>query len=463
MDMRVPLNTVKSYKNFTEWNQTPSHLKRFFYIGRCVPLQSPLNMLKTAWCDRTACCFALKPVFILVLLFLTACKEDQPHPGYAPEILSPREDAFYFPDETLWVKAIAEPGYGVGFLEVFIDGSSVFGTDQPKVDTLLRNLDLREGAHVLNLKSEDADGNTGEASVGFQVVDNQDRAGAVETFNLESCPGWFFSNWSPDNSSGYDDNHALQSISANATAMVKKQFEESGSVSFYVRSGAGNLEFIVDGQLKSKWFGKEGWGYYAYSVPEGKHVFKWVAEKGGTSIDKVQFTPGIKQHTPGEVYGGGTIFFLDSTGQHGLIAALNDGMYGGNYEIPWGCYGLAITSGSRAQSPADGAGNTLAIVTDCNLEHIAARYCFDLVTTADTHVFDDWYLPAIDELRMLYKNRDKVENLEGEYYWSSTSFSTSAASVIKLSDGKHHGANRNIPNNQGPSVAGIHVRPVRKF
>ena len=420
-------------------------------------------MHKYLWHDTTACACNLHLAYILLLLLLSSCREGQQDLRYLPVILSPREGAYYFPDEALRVVAETEPGAGVISLEVYIDDSFVFETDQLTVDSILRDQKFSEGTHILNVKSVDENGNTGEASVGFQVTATQDEAGDSETFDLESCPGWFFSNWAVDVSDGYDDSYALYSTSGNAAAMVKKQFNESGSISFFVRNGAKNLEFIVDGKLKSRWFGMEGWGYYAYTVPEGSHVFRWFAEGEGAFIDKVEFTPGTEQHTPGEVLGGGTIFFLDSTGQHGLIAAMKDGTYEGNYEIPWGCYGLAITSGNRAQSSTDGAGNTLAIVTDCNMEHIAARYCFDLVTMADAIAFDDWYLPAVNELRLLHANMDKVEDLKGEYYWSSTSLATDAASVIKFSDGKHHGANRNIPNIQGPSVVGIYVRPVRKF
>ena len=147
-------------------------------------------------------------------------------------ILSPREGAYYFPDEALRVVAETEPGAGVISLEVYIDDSFVFETDQLTVDSILRDQKFSEGTHILNVKSVDEDGNTGEASVGFQVTATQDEAGDSETFDLESCPGWFFSNWSPDGSSGYDDSHALQSISGNATAMVKKQFNEPGSISF---------------------------------------------------------------------------------------------------------------------------------------------------------------------------------------------------------------------------------------
>ena len=248
-----------------------------------------------------------------------------------------------------------------------------------------------------------------------------------------------------------------------SVAITRKHFDEPGCISFYVEGGDGNLEFVVDGKRKALWFGKEDWGEYAYSIPQGEHVFKWIANAEDTYLDNISFSEGEEKHTQGEYYGGGTIFWVDSTARHGLIAAREDGDYHGIYEIPWGCYGQAITTGNRAQSTDNGAANTLAIVNSCDMEQIAARYCHDFSVLEDGHKWDDWYLPAIDELLKLYKNRDKLEGLGGDYYWSSTSYSAQAASVISFEDGSHHGANRNIPNVPGPVAAGIRVRPIREF
>ena len=398
-----------------------------------------------------------------LLLPFSSCKEVQIDQQYIPEILSPREGAFFFSGEAIRIEAEVEPGAAFGHMEVYIDESFLFETDHLTIDTLIRNLEFNEGPHVVKIASIDDFGNKNETSVGFHVTTTLGEAEDEESFNYGQFAAWFFSNWSPDASTGYDDSHSLLSSSGNAIAIVRKQFIESGSISFYVKNGADHLEFMVDGMLKARWFGKDDWGYYAYSISKGDHVFKWVSNAGETYIDKIEFTPGIEQHTPGEVYCGGTILYIDSTGRHGLIAARKDGMYDSNYEIPWGCYGLQITSGNRAMSKSNGEGNTMAIVADCNREHIAARYCYDLSIPDDTIIWDDWYLPAIDELYTLYNNRDKLDGLGGQYYWSSTSYSTSAASVINFTDGKHHGANRNIPNINGPSAIGIYVRPIRRF
>ena len=401
--------------------------------------------------------------FMTLLIPVAACRVEQSEVQYLPEIISPREGAYFFPGEAVRVEVDIEPGAGYDYLEVYIDEAFLFETDPVTIDTLIRNRDFQVGHHVLKVKSIDVYGNVNEASVGFQVTFSLVEPEDEVTFNEGQSDAWFLSNWSVDPSTGYDDSHSLHSSSGDATAIVRKQFNESGSIGFHVMNGKENLEFLVDGEVKARWFGKDEWGYYAYSIPKGDHVFKWFSITGETYIDKIEFTTGTEQHTPGELYGGGTIYYLDSTGLHGLIAARTDGVYGNDYEIPWGCYGLQITTGNRATSKSDGEGNTLAIVSDCNLDHIAARYCYDLSISEDTITWDDWYLPAVDELFILYKNRDKLKGLRGQYYWSSTSYSATAASVINFSDGKHHGANRNIPHINGPSAVVIYVRAVRKF
>ncbi|MEZ5073067.1 MAG: hypothetical protein R2751_19510 [Bacteroidales bacterium] len=105
--------------------------------------------------------------------------------------------------------------------------------------------------------------------------------------------------------------------------------------------------------------------------------------------------------------------------------------------------------------------NTRAIVRDCDWLKIAARFCDDLEVSDRGRVYDDWFLPAIYQLDRLHTRKDAVGNLDGEYYWSSTSDYESGAAVINFIDGRHHGANRNIPQAAGPIAIGIFVRPVR--
>lgn len=403
--------------------------------------------------------------FLLLVFFLWgihSCKDDQVIRPSEPEILLPREGSVYYRGESVRVHAETKPGVGFSHLEVYLDGTFMYESPGQETDSLIGYQLMPDGQHTLEVHAVNTYGNTSSATVSFRVENSLEVSDDIVSFQEDPVAGWAISSWSLS-SPGKDDDKSLYSSGDHAYALTQKEFDRAGSISFYVKSGSGNLKFLLDGELKAKWFGQEDWGYYAYSVPAGMHVFRWECETEGTYLDSVVFTPGKEQHTPGEMYGGGTIFFLDSTGLHGLIAAFQDGSYNGRPEIPWGCYGLNILSGNRAQSTTDGAGNTWAIVQDCDREQIAARYCYELITLHDDSIQDDWYLPALNELQSLYRNRTVLEGLGGEYYWSSTSFSSNAASVFNFLDGSHHGAHRNIPNVNGPVAAGIHVRAIRKF
>ncbi len=107
----------------------------------------------------------------------------------------------------------------------------------------------------------------------------------------------------------------------------------------------------------------------------------------------------------GQEYQGGIIFYLDDTSQHGLIAYTADIGRG-----EWGCF---YNDGSDpdfepptepiAQNNGIGFGfqNTMAILNFCNDNDIAARLAFNL----NSNGFDDWYLPSIDELALVYEHR----------------------------------------------------------
>jgi hypothetical protein len=142
------------------------------------------------------------------------------------------------------------------------------------------------------------------------------------------------------------------------------------------------------------------------------------------------------QHYIGQFFGGGVIFHLwkDETGvEHGLIVDLLDL----STESIWS-NSFDDEIGPNAQSSWNGRANSLAIVGQDGLES-AAGLCMN----SNNGGFDDWYLPAIDELSLLWQNRFNVnktlEKVGGislfknrpyfdldnwdhhyQFYWSST-------------------------------------------
>jgi len=120
---------------------------------------------------------------------------------------------------------------------------------------------------------------------------------------------------------------------------------------------------------------------------------------------------------PGMNFGGGIIFYVDATGQHGLIAAPVD--------LPssnWGCD--ATTFIGTSPGLGTGRGNTISIVNSCNVDTIAAVRCYNLTTGG----FKDWYLPSEEEVDTLYDHKGIVPGMvDGGFYWSSTEYSASSA------------------------------------
>uniref|UniRef100_UPI004047DDE5 Lcl domain-containing protein n=1 Tax=Algoriphagus sp. TaxID=1872435 RepID=UPI004047DDE5 len=142
---------------------------------------------------------------------------------------------------------------------------------------------------------------------------------------------------------------------------------------------------------------------YTFTVTATNSVGTSAASAASNSV-----TPALKI---GDPYQGGKIFWLDATGQHGLIAAPNDQSAKG-----WS----------------------------------AAQLCNDLVLGD----YSDWYLPSNDELNKLYLNRAAVGNLAGGFYWSSTDASYGFARVQSFTNGSQSSRNKNNS---------VLVRAVRAF
>jgi len=157
-------------------------------------------------------------------------------------------------------------------------------------------------------------------------------------------------------------------------------------------------------------------------------------------------------YTIGEYCQGGIIFFVDSTGQHGLIASLSDQ----SLSAEWGCKGTDITSDNGAESQSDGQANTDAIITDCLTLGIAARICVEYSILDNGQVYNDWYLPAINELELLYTQKDIIGGFSEEMYWSSTETvgNPLLAKALNFEDGIEWIWSRD---------SGIRVRAIRKF
>ena len=168
----------------------------------------------------------------------------------------------------------------------------------------------------------------------------------------------------------------------------------------------------------------------------------------------------------GDFAQGGIVFWLDETGEHGLVCAKTD--QDGGSGVRWN----AGTSGGDTQAKGDGpyAGeaNTAIIIAaqvaigdDGNT--YAARICNELQITESSKTYGDWYLPAKQELNLMYQNRGTINETAtanggvafvASTYWNSTEYNNYHVWSQRFSDGVQLHNNSSSP---------FYVRAIRAF
>jgi LruC domain-containing protein len=175
-------------------------------------------------------------------------------------------------------------------------------------------------------------------------------------------------------------------------------------------------EFMMKGHLK----------FLDWAQSEGLDFPDWFMDLSGyrdSNYLEALATPPPLPAAIGDLRAGGVVFWVDSTGLHGLVCALSD--YVSTRE--WGCFGTDLPNvpnvpytgvnpaGSGAEI-GDGFNNTNDILTDCPSAPAAL---------AARSLGAEWFLPSANELNQMYINKTTLEVAAGftafsSLYWSST-------------------------------------------
>ncbi len=141
--------------------------------------------------------------------------------------------------------------------------------------------------------------------------------------------------------------------------------------------------------------------------------------------------PGGATYSVGDFAHGGIVFWIDATGQHGLVCSKTDQSTG----IRWyaGKYSFTMAYGD---GPFAGKMNTALIIANQSIgdgKTYAARICNELQITEGGKTYGDWYLPSKQELNLMYQNKTVIDSIatanggaafsrehNTSYYWSST-------------------------------------------
>ena len=150
----------------------------------------------------------------------------------------------------------------------------------------------------------------------------------------------------------------------------------------------------------------------------------------------------------GEMYGGGIVFYIDSTGKHGLIAAESDLTTDGSNLHSWGAQGILLGTNDRN----DGQKNLELAKSYDGVSLI--KYC----STIEWRGYSDWYLGADNEMAILQENIDIVGGFSGNSneakYWTSTELDKDNALGINMVA---------LMGNYIPKTYSYKVRLIRKF
>ena len=216
-----------------------------------------------------------------------------------------------------------------------------------------------------------------------------------------------------------------------------------GSNKIMIGSGIGTFDTISGFVYQYAHLLNPNTTYYAraYAVTENNISF-YGNEVSFTTLSVGQVGPG-----------GGIVFFNKGNSTGGwqyLETATSDQSTG----IAWGCDGTSIPG--TQLTVGSGEANTSLIVAGCNEASFAAKICDNLSLGGQS----DWFLPALDELYLVYKNlhQNGQGNFNGSWgYWSSSDYTTSMAFFINFTNGNYNGLSGGYKN------ISYNVRAVRAF
>jgi len=163
-------------------------------------------------------------------------------------------------------------------------------------------------------------------------------------------------------------------------------------------------------------------------------------------------TIAFRHYSIGEIAQGGIIFYLDETGQHGLVADTADL----SAATRWYAGTLDRTRALGDGLFAGEMNTAIIIAAQIAIGDDDDDYAAFICSMLQRGDYGDWYLPSAKELELMYDNlhTNNIGEFVNDFYWSSTEKSDNTALV--------HGFGTNTTNFATKSA--VHrVRAIRSF
>ena len=171
----------------------------------------------------------------------------------------------------------------------------------------------------------------------------------------------------------------------------------------------------------------------------------------------------------GSLVEGGIVFYINETGEHGLVAALEESIQADVFEdgraFMWGCYNEEV--GSNGTAIGTGYQNTMDIVNHgCEIyepywDQGTTITAAQAALNHESEGYSDWYLPSIDELQSMYYtignggSEGNIGGFQNNRYWCSSEYTNNVAWGVDFGNG-------NAASNHSKSNT-YRVRVIRAF
>lgn len=124
-------------------------------------------------------------------------------------------------------------------------------------------------------------------------------------------------------------------------------------------------------------------------------------------------------------------------------------------DLVWGDFELTI-DGADGTEIGTGYQNTLDVISDDETTDKAVDFCYNYSVTTNGLIYNNWYLPSINELKLIYTNLKfkDIGEIPSQWYWSSSESSSSKAYVVSFSGGGQYQNSKSVSN---------YVIPIRAY
>lgn len=213
-------------------------------------------------------------------------------------------------------------------------------------------------------------------------------------------------------------------LSAGSTVAPEYPVVSISAIEFNLQEGfeGTNMVFSSVKEITSSQTVPEGTTWKIQSIQTLNESFNDSLNILSQQLDSVLNS--IQTYQIGDMVHGGIVFYVDETGEHGLVAATED--LDGTYE--WGCYGESVSIAYGNLQIGTGLENTNAIVEQgCQTEN-GGLTAAQASLNAEINGYTDWYLPSRDELYQMYLSigqgglnaNNNIGGFINDIYWSSS-------------------------------------------